>query len=121
MSPESYHAQNAVAWVRVPDYPRAITQMKALLGYSKTQRNHACLAYYHACNGDWSAAATEYANAIRLNPNPQYLLAQAEAEGKRGNLEEARKLLVTAEMIQDPPDVQLVREANELRRELGIS
>jgi hypothetical protein len=120
LSPEGYHDQKAAAFARLPDYPRAIAQLRASLGYSESANNRLCIAYYYVCLDDWVNAAVEYAQAAKLKPTPEILLAQAEAELRLGHTQKGVELIATAEVIVPAGKPELARAAADLRREFGL-
>jgi len=120
LSPEGYHGQKAAAWARLPDYPHAIAQMRQSLKYSESANSRLCVAYYLACLDDWANAAREYAQAVKLNPSPQILLAQAEAELRSGNSQKGLELISAVEVLLDTGNAGLAGTCAELRKEFGL-
>ena len=93
LTPESYHLQQAGAWVEMHGYRRAIAHMKKYLANTENATARWYLAYYHTCVEEWSQAAHEYAKVVSVLPQPVVRLGQAEAELRLGNRAKGKEII----------------------------
>ena len=118
LTPESYHGQAAYLWSRLDRYDKVLKHCRGYLRSSENSEIRAMLGYSLAYRGDWKAAAETYRGITDIWSAPHRVLCLAEAEMHSGNLEEAKKILVSLEVGHAQSDSALAQHVEQLKGEL---
>ena len=79
------------------------------------------MAYCHGALADWEKAAAGYRSISKIWSEPSFALGLAEAELRCGNVDEARKIVVTVEVGSPNPTYDVALSLEHLNRELADS
>lgn len=118
-SPEAHHANLAESWFELNRYRNCIKHCKRFLSYEDYDQVKAMMAFCYAALEDWGQAAGAYRSISNILSVPSFALGLAEVELRRGNIDEARKIVVTVEVSDPNPTYDVALALEHLNRELS--
>ena len=118
-TPEAHHANLANTWYKLSRYANCIEHCQKYLSYEDSDQIKAMMAYCLGALGDWEGSASAYRSISGIWDEPSFALGLAEAELRRGNADEARKIVATVEVSNPNPKYEVTMALEFLNSELA--